>query len=107
MGEMWCNAARMRLRRLNFAQRIVVVVGLGIILLFLGSWLMSLGNHSPYGWVAYAPASGSVNFTTEGGLHPWVQFVLWLLLVLAWIAASLSLLSNAPRSDLDSPDSSQ
>jgi hypothetical protein len=61
----------------------------------------------PYGWVAFAPSSGSVNFTTESGLHPWVQLVIWVILVLLWVAASASLLRNSPRNDFGAPDSSQ
>jgi heme/copper-type cytochrome/quinol oxidase subunit 1 len=55
------------MRRLNMAQRIVVIVGLGFVLLLLGSWLTSLGTHPLSGWTGYAPLNES-DIPSVGGL---------------------------------------
>ena len=89
----------MRRRSLNLAQRIVIVVGLGVMLWFCGAWLVSIGSHAPFGWVAYAPLSGSVNVPTLGGLHPWVRLIIWLIVVVVWVATSLVMLMDSRQAD--------
>jgi hypothetical protein len=89
---------------LNRAQRIVIVVGLGFGLLTLGRWVTVLHSGVASGWVAYAPLSNTVN-TSPGALHPWVQLVVWLVLALVWVIASLLLLRSPSTSKPEAGDS--
>lgn len=87
----------MRIHSLNRAQRVVIVVALGFALYVSGQWLTSLGTTLNYGWVAYAPLSKQL---APGGLHPWVQNLIWLVLIGAWAVVSLRLLrSKMQRQD--------
>jgi heme/copper-type cytochrome/quinol oxidase subunit 1 len=81
--------------RLNFAQRVVFVVGLAAMTSVFGTWLTGLGSRVNFGWVAYAPLSKSVNAGDFGGLHPWVRLVLWLILIALWAGLSTLLLRTA------------
>jgi uncharacterized membrane protein YwaF len=87
-----------KLSALNRAQCTALVVGFGVALYVLGQWLTSLGSTLNYGWVAYAPLSKSLN---PGGLHPWVRYVIWLVLIAIWTLASMALLRSriASRGD--------
>lgn len=86
------------LRRLNRAQRIVIVIGLGIGLGAFGVWVTSLGN--AFGWVGYAPLSSSAAYRSNlsiafaGDLHPWVRLVIWLGLIIFWTVVSILLLRS-------------
>jgi hypothetical protein len=78
-------------RQLNGAQRVVVVVALGLALFFLGDWVTTLGTHLPYGSAEF------MNINTPdivGGFHPWVRFTIWMLLLAIWLGVSLALLVN-------------
>jgi hypothetical protein len=79
--------------RLNRAQRVVAVVAFGFALYFLGAWIVSLGSHLPYGSVTYTNLSSS---NLVGGLHPWVQFAIWMLLIAIWVGVSIPLLGDRP-----------
>ncbi|HEY5111538.1 MAG TPA: hypothetical protein VII67_04325 [Acidimicrobiales bacterium] len=58
-------------RRFNFAQRFVVVVGVGIALSFVGRWVTSLGSQlTMTGWTGYAPLSPTSVSPFVGGLRP-------------------------------------
>lgn len=82
---------------LNRTQRVVLVVGLGFALYVSGQWLTSFGTSLNYRWVAYAPLSKQL---APGGLHPWVRFVIWLVLIGVWAVVSLTLLrSERKRQD--------
>jgi hypothetical protein len=87
----------MRRIRLNLAQRIVLLVGLGVGLAFLGSYLVNLGSFQ--GWVAYAPLSDGPR-PSPFGLHPWARLLIWLGLVLLWTLVSLALLRAARHRDV-------
>ena len=79
----------MHLRRLALSNKIVLLVALGAVLGVLGQWVIEQASPaSDFGWVAYAPLTASSGV----GLHPWVQAVLWLLLILVWTVAALLLL---------------
>jgi hypothetical protein len=80
-------------RSFSRAQRVVVIIGLGLAFNAFGQWLMTLGSRADFGWVAYAPLSNSVS-VLGGGLHPWVRFAIWLILILLWTAAAVLLLSE-------------
>lgn len=93
--------------QLNIGQRIVVLIGLGVGLYFFGDWITTRGQ-TPFGWVAYAPLSRTVNpgDFNGSGLHPWVQLVIWLALTVFWVLIALFLLrtpSPAHSSESDGP----
>jgi len=88
----------MRLHSLNRAQCIAFVVGFGVGLYVLGQWLTSLGSNLNYGWVAYAPLSKSFG---PDGLHPWVRYAIWLVLIAIWTLASMALLRSGSASKSD------
>lgn len=78
-------------RRLNRAQRVVIVVALGLALFFLGDWVTTLGTHLPYGSAEFT----NINTPdTVGGFHPWVRFTIWMLAQVILVGASLPLLVN-------------
>jgi hypothetical protein len=63
-------------RRLNRAQRVVVVIALGVVLDLLGGWITSLGSYT--GWVSYAPLAVTTNLLYAGnGLQPWERLAIW------------------------------
>ena len=78
-------------RRLNHAQRVVVVVALGFTLYILGTWITSLGSHLPYGSATFTNL-GTSNIV--GGFYPWVRFTLWMLFVAVWVGVSIPLLKD-------------
>ena len=82
----------MQRHRLNRAQRTVTVVALGMALYFLGVWLTGLGSHLPYGSVTFTNLNSGI---IVGGLHPWVQLTIWLVLIATWAGSSLVLLGNS------------
>ncbi|HEY5265190.1 MAG TPA: hypothetical protein VIJ40_00085 [Acidimicrobiales bacterium] len=84
----------MKRPRFNFAQRVVMVVGLGILFFFLGSWVTNLGSRSFTGWTGYAPLQSTSLIARYGGFHAGVRLVLWLVFTLVWMALSLWLLRN-------------
>jgi hypothetical protein len=69
-------------------QRVVVVVGLGAALLFVGDYVTSLGA----GLSGSAPLLSSSAFYTPAAVNAWVQLVVWLVLIAAWVAVSLFIL---------------
>jgi hypothetical protein len=86
----------MRIAHLNSRQRVVVVVGLGVALYVVGDWITTVT--SSFGWVAYAPLSNTVS-EPPGGLYPWVRLVIWLVLILIWVFASVVLLRTGSDSE--------
>jgi heme/copper-type cytochrome/quinol oxidase subunit 1 len=85
-------------RTLNGRQRVVLVIGLGVALYFVGAWIMARG-HS-FGWVAYAPLSNT-DIGPSVGLHPWVRLVVWLLLIVVWVVTSCVLFRSSSSTDRD------
>jgi hypothetical protein len=84
----------MKRPRFNFAQRVVMVVGLAIFFYFFGSWVTNLVSSPLTGWTGYAPLQSNSFFVRLGGLHAGVRLVLWLILTIVWTALSLWLLRN-------------
>ena len=78
-------------RRFNRAQRVVAVVAFGLVLYFLGDWIVSIGTHLPYGSATYTNVSSS---SIVGGLYPWVRFTIWILLIATWMGVSILLLRD-------------
>jgi heme/copper-type cytochrome/quinol oxidase subunit 1 len=78
--------------RLSMPQRVVVVITLGLVLAFAGSYLMSLGSGAN-GWYAYSPLTSS---TYAPGLPAWLRLIIWLALTGFWAVASIRILRPAP-----------
>jgi hypothetical protein len=83
-----------RIDMLSKAQRIVVVIALGLALAALGSYLGTLGSGDQYG------ASGVFGLTLgpsqPAGLKPWLDVIIWLVLIGAWALASVRVLRPTP-----------
>lgn len=81
--------------RLTTAQRIVVVVALGLAFAVLGSFLDNLGTMPFTGWTGYAPLSRAP-FLVDTGLPGWLQLFIWLVLIGGWAVAAIRVLRPAP-----------
>jgi heme/copper-type cytochrome/quinol oxidase subunit 1 len=82
-----------RIDRLGTAQRVVVVVALGVALGIVASYLTSLGMRT--GWYAYAPLSGQA-FQSQGVGEPgWVRLIVWLAAISLWALTSLRVLRQS------------
>ncbi|MGH3303340.1 MAG: hypothetical protein ACRDOK_16990 [Streptosporangiaceae bacterium] len=79
---------------LGKAQRVVVVIGLGLALGAVGSYLVSLGSGLPRGWTGYAPLQLQV--VPGIGMAPWLRLIIWLALIALWALASIRLLRPPP-----------
>jgi heme/copper-type cytochrome/quinol oxidase subunit 1 len=81
-----------RIDRLNMAQRVVVVITLGLTLGIVASYLTGLGVRT--GWYAYAPLSGQLQAPGIG--EPgWLRLIIWLAAVSLWSLTSLRVLSQS------------
>ena len=79
-----------RIDRLSKAQRLVVVVAVGLAFLAVGSYLSSLGQHgSAFGWTGYAPLTLGA---PGAGLPAWLRLVVWLALTAIWAIVSIRVL---------------
>jgi hypothetical protein len=87
------------LDRLNRAQRIIVVVALGLALGTVGSYINGLGSKEPVGWLAYNPSDfqiGTPAIFGGTGLPAWLRLIVWLALIGIWALASIRVL-RPPR----------
>jgi hypothetical protein len=75
--------------RMNLAQRIVVVVGLGAALYVFGMWAMTWGSQVSRVWIATSPLSGAFAAPDVSGLHLWARLLIWLALIGLWLGAAL------------------
>jgi hypothetical protein len=82
--------------RLSKAQRVVVVVALGIGLATVGSYLVSLKDGAVSGWTSYSPLTARL-WPPSTGLHGWVRLIIWLALIGLWALASIRVLRPAPE----------
>jgi hypothetical protein len=80
--------------RLSTAQRVVVVVALGLALGVVASYLAGLG--SGMGWYGYAPLSGQVFQPPGVGEPGWLRLIVWLAAIGLWAAASVRVLRQPP-----------
>jgi hypothetical protein len=82
---------------LSKAQRVVVVVALGVALAAVGSYLVNLGDSTAVsGWHAYSPLT--TRFWPPGtGLPRWLRLIIWLALIGLWAFASVRVLRPAPE----------
>ncbi len=81
---------------LNFAQRVILVVALGLFLVIVGEVTLSWWQ---YGRVRFAGWTGYTPLTTTPiarvSLHPWVVIAYWAILITVWTAVSLTLLRSS------------
>ncbi len=82
---------------LNTAQRVVIVVAIGIALAAVGLYLTRLGSPR-FGWYAYAPLAPGVG-PPGTGLPAWLRLIIWLGLTGIWAVASVVLLRPPRGSD--------
>jgi hypothetical protein len=81
--------------RLNMAQRVVVVVTVGLALGIVASYLTGLGGGVRTGWYAYAPSSGQLQAPGIG--EPgWLRVLIWLGATSLWALTALRVLSQSP-----------
>ncbi len=76
--------------RLNLAQRIVVIIALGLALAIVAGYLTSLATET--GWYAYSPLARSVISQPGTGEPGWLRLIIWLAAISLWGAASATLL---------------
>jgi heme/copper-type cytochrome/quinol oxidase subunit 1 len=79
---------------LNKAQRIVVVVAIGVAFGVLGNYLVNLGTGVNLGWFAYAPLSSAVHLPGTG-LPTWLRLIIWLGLIGLWALISVGVLRES------------
>ena len=88
------------MRELNRSQRIIAIVGWGVLVWLVGSFVSSLGEPGVFGWVAYAPLSGASSVHVPGAyLTSLEDFFLWLALVVAWVAGAMFMLRTPAKKD--------
>jgi heme/copper-type cytochrome/quinol oxidase subunit 1 len=73
------------------AQRVVVVVALGLALVVTGTYLVGLGSGIRTGWYAYAPLTAALQ-APGTGLAAWLRLIIWLVLIGLWALASIMVL---------------
>jgi heme/copper-type cytochrome/quinol oxidase subunit 1 len=87
------------IEKLSRAQRVVVVVALGVAFLAVGSCLGSLGQpRMALGWTAYAPLSAP-----SAGQPGWLRLIVWLALTCLWAVVLIRLLRSNEHEDSDQP----
>ena len=80
---------------LGKAQRVVIVVAIGLALFAAGRYLVSLGHGFRMGWYGY-PALAH-RFRPPGtGLRGWLRLIIWLVLIGLWALTSVLVL-RPPR----------
>lgn len=94
-----------RIDGLSKAQRVVVVIALGLALDAVGSYLVSLGGgNAGFGWVAPVDSAVFVPAGAGPGFHGWVIVIIWLVLIGAWALASVRVLRpSAEKARLSDP----
>jgi hypothetical protein len=89
--------------RLSKAQRIAVVVALGLVLAALASYLVTLGSPSQrftagaQGFTAGGGFSVTFGGPLQPGLKPWLRLIIWLTLIGVWALASVRVLRPSPE----------
>ena len=78
--------------RLNMAQRVVVVITVGLALGIVTGYFTGLGVRT--GWYAYAPLSGQLQ--PGIGEPGWLRLIIWLAAISLWALTSLRVLSQSP-----------
>jgi hypothetical protein len=88
----------------NRAQQVVAVIGLGLLLWYLGEYVTSLGiPPAVFGWVAYAPLAHT--YSAPGAdLTSAEQMLVWLGLIALWACGSLLILRDRAGANSSDPD---
>ena len=76
--------------RLNLAQRIVVIIALGLALAIVAGYLTSLATET--GWYAYSPLARPAISLSGMGEPGWLRMIIWLAAISLWATASAMLL---------------
>ena len=80
---------------MNFAQRVVVVIGLAGVLNVAGDYIVTAGGSCPSGgWFGYAPGTGRA-FGPSCGLAPAVRLVIWAVIIIVWVVLAVCLLGTS------------
>ena len=80
--------------RLSMAQRVVIVIAVGLALAVAAGYLTSLGTR--FGWYAYSPLARQA-FSPPGSGEPgWLRAIIWLAAISLWAAASAAVLRHSP-----------
>jgi hypothetical protein len=80
--------------RLSTAQRVVIVVALGLALGIVASYLATLATRG--GWYGYAPLSGQLFQPPGLGEPGWLRLIIWLAAISLWAFASVRVLRQSP-----------
>lgn len=76
----------------------VAVIGLGLALWYLGSFVTSLGYPAvSFGWVAYAPLSSHTGSLPGADLTSAEQMLVWLGLIALWVGLSALILKDRTK----------
>jgi heme/copper-type cytochrome/quinol oxidase subunit 1 len=76
---------------LSRAQRVVVVIALGLALGATGTYLAGLGSGTGIGWYAYSPLTTTLR-PPGTGLAAWLRLIIWLVLIGLWAVAAIRVL---------------
>ena len=76
---------------LNTAQRVVIVVAIGIALAVAGHYAVSLRSGFHGGWTGYRLLPGQIR-TLRTGMPRWLRLIIWLGLTGIWALASVIVL---------------
>jgi hypothetical protein len=88
-----------RLRGLNTAQRVVLVIGLAGVLGLADVYIVTKGFSGPSGgWFAYAPNTNPIFSPDADHLGPFATWLLWLGTIVLWTSISLWLLGLSEQS---------
>ncbi|HSZ48485.1 MAG TPA: hypothetical protein VK823_24305 [Streptosporangiaceae bacterium] len=83
------------IEKLATAQRVVVVVAIGVAFLAVGNYLPSLGQRGfAFGWTEYAPLT-----PPSVGWPGWLRLLVWLGLTCVWAVVSIWLLRPPGHDD--------
>ena len=77
---------------LSKAQRIVVVIALGLALGTVANYLVSLGSGFGANWAGYGVFTAGGGFAPSGALHTWLRLIIWLVLIGMWALGSVRVL---------------
>jgi len=84
-----------RIDTLSMAQRVVVVIALGLAIWSVGTYVVGLGS-ALSGWYAYSPLTAAPHLPSTG-LHGWLRVIIWLVLIGGWALASVRVLRPASQ----------
>ncbi len=87
---------------LNTAQRVVIIVAIGIALAIAGRYLVSLRSGFHGGWTGYRLLPTQIR-ALRTGLPRWLRLIIWLGLTGLWASASVIVL-RPPRREPAAPD---